>query len=153
MACWEGKPDAGEAVADSVAMGRSFVGVSAFAFGVSVAEASLDTRSSCSRGFRFSVVDGCGVSTNIIDGPAASSVETAVRGVGLEVNFGSDEGPIGGGGTRDFAERCEEELAVLRGFEEDDLVRSMAVSDAVALGCGRSGVTDCVLGISSLPSL
>lgn len=126
--------------------------MSALVFGGSATEDSPDTASS-SMGSCFSVVDGCGVSTNIIEGPAASSVEIAVRGVGLEVNFGSDEGRTGDGGTKDFAERCEEELATLRAFDEDALVVRMAVSDAAAFGCGRRGFTDCAPGISSLLSL
>ena len=45
------------------------------------------------------VVDGEGASTNMMEGPGASSGATAVRGVGLEVNFGNDCWRIGGGRT------------------------------------------------------
>jgi hypothetical protein len=45
-------------------------------------------------------VDGEGESTNMIDGPDASSGATAARGVGSEVNLGSDWCLTGGGLAR-----------------------------------------------------
>lgn len=41
-------------------------------------------------GSDFRAADGEGVSTNMMDGPASSSVATAVRGVGRDVNLGRD---------------------------------------------------------------
>lgn len=61
-----------------------------------------------------------GVSTNIIEGPGASSLATAVRGTGLEENLGRDSGSRITG-AREEVETCEVEscdvlLAVLRAF-------------------------------------
>lgn len=99
------------------------------------------------------LVLGLGVSTNIIDGPdVSSSVDTAVRGVGFEVNLGRDWRCMGSGLAAGFAreelESCEEELATLWDFGRCDACGT-AVSDTLASGWGLSGVTDCVVGLSS----
>jgi hypothetical protein len=49
-----------------------------------------------------------GVSTNMMEGPEASSVATAVRGTGLEENLGRDSGSVMTG-AREEEEICEAE--------------------------------------------
>jgi hypothetical protein len=100
----------------------------------------------------LSAVAALGVSTKVIEGPAVSSEDIAVRGVGFDVNFGNDCRRIWGGLTSDFAseelERCEDELATLWDFGGFAAPKT-AVSEAVASGCGLSGVIECVVGLSS----
>lgn len=109
-----------------------------------------------SSGFWAAAVLGLGVSTNMMDGPAVdSSVETAARGVGFEVNFGRDWRRTGGGIVvtglgREELESCDEELAALWGFDGLSAARRMAVSEALASECGRSGVVECVVSRSSV---
>lgn len=114
-ACWAGKPDAGEAV--PVSVGPRFDDDAAAEWGLDVAgvlsAASWVGSPEVMMGSCLSAVLGLGVSTNVIDGPVVSSEEIAVRGVGFDVNFGRDCRRIGDGLTKDFAERCEDELAIL----------------------------------------
>jgi hypothetical protein len=95
---------------------------------------------------------GEGVSTNMIEGPAASSRATAVRGVRFEVNFGNECPSIGGGWAnalvREEDESWEEELAVLRAFFVLLPAFAITVSDAAAPACGLRGVTDSTVGLA-----
>ena len=94
--------------------------------------------------WRVSVEEG--VSTNMMEGPAVSSSATVVRGVGFEVNFGSDWWRIAGGLAG----------ALIREDEDDGAASSLcfafstAVSEAEALGCGLSGVMLFVVDLLSL---
>lgn len=106
-----------------------------------------------SSGFSVGVKLGLGVSTNMMEGPwASSSVETAARGVGFDVNFGRDWRRMGGAMVGGFGweepEIWEEELATLWDFGCFS-ARRMAVSEALALKWGLRGVTDCEVGLSS----
>lgn len=89
-------------------------------------------------GSGFRAVSGGGVSTNMMDGPAVSSGATAVRGVGLEVNFGRDWWRMGGGRGS--------VVALLDDSASDVEVVRRAVSEVVASGWGFSGVTDEAVG-------
>lgn len=99
MDCWAGKPEAGEVVAGLarelwfVAGERAVVDV----WGAGESEDASGGRVAVASGFTCWVA--AGVSTNIIDGPGASSLATAVRGTGLDVNFGRDSGSRIGGGA------------------------------------------------------
>lgn len=85
----------------------------------------------------FLVVVGEGVSTNMMEGPAPSSVATAERGTGLEVNLGREPWFMEGVFTADIAceelESWEEELAMLCVFFVL-LAPDTTVSEAVVLG-------------------
>jgi hypothetical protein len=83
------------------------------------------------------LVAGEGVSTNMIDGPDASSCAIAVRGTVFDVNFGDDEcSSIGGGGASarllEDEESCDEELAALCAFFVFRPALVITVSDEAA---------------------
>lgn len=124
MACWAGKPVAGfeEGI---VAGGWGLLFVIGFGDGEAVVNGS---------GFLAAVARD-GVSTNMMEGPDTSSDATAVRGVGLEVNFGRDSCCIDGGliedPAREAIDSCDMELAILRDFLDERV--SIAVSEAAAL--------------------
>jgi len=84
----------------------------------------------------FFLVTGDGVSTNMIDGPDASSRAIAVRGTVFDVNFGDECSSIGRGGAsarlRDDEESCDEELAALCAFLVFRPTLAIAVSDDAA---------------------
>lgn len=129
------------AVADEDGGGIGCAGDDAEAEGVESAMAEA-------RGSFFRVAEGEGVSTNMIDGPAVSSGATAVRGVGLEVNFGNDWCLIGGGRTGTACVSGEVTCA-LDELSPILLVVMSAVSEVVASGCGFNGVTESAVGRSS----
>ena len=88
-----------------------------------------------------------GESMNIIEGPDASSGAIAVRGVGLEVNLGSDWCRMVGG--RAAPDSGDDEYALSGVPATFALLRadvSITVSEAVASGCGLRGVTVSVVG-------
>lgn len=93
MACWAGNPEAGELV-----YGEDGCKAVTEEIGLFVLETCEDVVCAklvvsirvVERGSFFRAVVGEGVSTNMMEGPAASSEATAVLGVGLEVNFGRD---------------------------------------------------------------
>lgn len=92
---------------------------------------------------RGSARGAAGVATNMMDGPAASSRATAVRGTGLEVNLGCDWSLLieGGWMVCGEAESADEELAALRALLAR-FVLTRTDSEAGALGCGRRGLVD-----------
>jgi hypothetical protein len=137
IACCAGKPEAGElvyvarGVADDIGLsGADVAGCDA------VAASCTGPMDASAMGSFF--VAGEGVSTNMMEGPGASTVATAVRGVGLDVNFGNECSLMGGAWViarpGDDEDSCDEELATLRVFFVllPDLVT--AVSDATVPG-------------------
>lgn len=66
---------------------------------LAVAASCAGLREASAMGSFFFIVVGEGVSTNMIEGPGASSRATAVRGTGFDVNFGNECPSIGGGGA------------------------------------------------------
>jgi hypothetical protein len=100
---------------------------------------------------------GEGVSTNMIEGPAASSRATAVRGVRFDVNFGNECSSIGTRWANDLAreedESWDEVLAVLRAFFALFPAFITAVSEAMAPACGLRGVTESTVGLAGVMEL
>ena len=100
-------------------MARSWGGVLETGVEVADAAAAASWAGGCEEdaiGSFLRVVVGEGVSTNMMEGPAASSDATAVLGVGFEVNFGRDWSRIGGGWIsrpREAEDNWDDELAAL----------------------------------------
>lgn len=105
MDCWAGKPDAGEAEPGKPEAGDAVVWVvwRVAGKGERAGECWTEDVKCVADGVGLSggkaaVAKGswwctdAGVSTNMMDGPGASSWATAVRGTGLEENFGRDSG-------------------------------------------------------------
>jgi hypothetical protein len=131
IACVEGKPEAGAAAA-GIEEGRCGAGVRVLVGGAR-GDGGVDVGvGSAASG---SARGTAGVATNMIEGPAASSRATTVRGTGLEVNFGRDCSLLMEGGWIVYveAESAEEELAALRALLAR-LVPIRADSEAEAFG-------------------
>ena len=90
-------------------------------------------------GSAFRAADGEGVPTNMIEGPVVSSGATAVRGVGLDVNFGRDCWRVGAGRAY---------FLVSLGSSMSFLVRR-SVSEVVVSGRVLDVITESAVGCSS----
>lgn len=136
MACWTGKPDAGELVCGGV-MSNAGLEVAGLLLAVAASCAGLMGASAIGS---FVLFAGDGVSTNIIDGPGASLVATSVRGCGRDVNLGAECSSTAGGWVtillrevpREDKETWDEELAALCPFWVLFAAFVTAVSDEMA---------------------